>query len=141
MKPIKVIEGNRDRINAAISESEGRATVRRICFDDIVSALAQYERELGIPKTSMTGIELDLDINAQTFPGAYKYTPDSTHARVVRTASGWALTHVTRDTCRGPTRRVEVLSMPGPAVRALLIRVQAYDFIRVADAAHLFDAV
>lgn len=138
MKPIAIKEENKERIDAYIRDCEGRATARCISYTGLVDCIKQYDRDLGIPKKHMVGIELDLDINAQTFPSAYKYTPESTHAIVMRRSTGWALADVWRTTCRGPTSEVVVKKMPADAVRAILVRAQAWEFLSAANAAGLF---
>ena len=56
-----------------------------------------------------TGGEIHCDPNAQSFPHAYGYRPDSTHFSVVRRPAGWYLVRVIRDTC-GTSRGQLVLT-------------------------------
>lgn len=80
-----------------ITRAEGRATVRRLDVDDIMDALDSVPR--CVLKKHLPGCEVHCDPNAQTFPRAYKHTPDSTHFSAVCRPSGWYLTRVCRDTC------------------------------------------
>ena len=105
MKPIKINEANLEKINKAIDEAEGRATVRRIGGMSVLNAVKEIEEHFDIPKKLMTGIMVDVDINAQNFPKAYKYTPESTQFIVLRKKSGWYLMGVTRDNCRVPSKK------------------------------------
>lgn len=103
-----VKEANKEKIADIIRTAEGRATARTITYGDITRAIAELEKSLGIAKKNMTGIAADIDYNAQDFPRAYKYTPESTHFTVTRKASGWDLTSVFRDTTRRWNHRFHV---------------------------------
>lgn len=105
---IIINEKNKARISAAIEAAEGKATARTIDYDDIVSELSWLESFWGIPKKAMTGIKVSVNANAQTFPSAYKYTPESTWFDAEKTSSGWKLTDVYRDVCRGPKSQYQV---------------------------------
>ena len=108
MKAIVIKESNRDRINAAIKEAEGKATARTIGYDDIVSELSWLESFWKVPKKALTGSTVWVDTNAQTFPGAYNYIPESTHFKAKKTASGWSLVDVCRFKCGGPRSEFQV---------------------------------
>ena len=101
-------ESNKQKIEDMIKKAEGRATVRTIGYRDIVDGIATLENSLGIRKKDMIGIVADIDMNAQDFPMAYKYTPASTHFTVIRKASGWDLKEVFRDTTRRYNHRFHV---------------------------------
>ena len=58
-------------------------------FDDVRRITQHIEYRLGISKKSMEGIEAVVDIHAQDFPHAYKYTPDSTWIKVGYSAGCW----------------------------------------------------
>ena len=103
-----VKEANKEKIEDIIRTAEGRATARTISYERIVVAIAELEKTLGIAKKNMTGITADIDYNAQDFPRAYKYTPESTHILVTRKTSGWDLTNVFRDTTRRWNHRFHV---------------------------------
>lgn len=101
---IAITEENKDKIEQAIKAAEGRATARTISYGRIVSTLETVEKTLGIAKSHMTGIKINVDYWAQQFPGAYDHIPYSTHFTATKTASGWKLTKVFRDKCRGKTQ-------------------------------------
>lgn len=101
-------ESNKQKIEDMIKQAEGKATVRTIGYRDIVDGIATLEMSLGIHKKDMIGIVADIDMNAQDFPRAYKYTPTSTHFTVIRKASGWDLKEVFRDTTRRYNHRFHV---------------------------------
>lgn len=114
---------NIERINEAIKQAEGRATERLIKYENIDHAVFEIEHKLDIPKVAMLGIMVDIDWNAQKFPNAYKYAPMSTHATIKKTASGWNLIGVHRDTCR--TKKYDVL-LTEVAKQALIERVEKF---------------
>lgn len=101
-------ESNRGKIEAMIEEAQKRARERKVDFDDIVKALDDIEKSLGIAKKSMIGITADIDIHAQDFPKAYKYTPESTQVMLVRKTSGWDLISVERWHTRKDGHRIEL---------------------------------
>ena len=82
-------ESNKAKIDEMIKKAEGRATMRTITYKDIVDAIAKIEKKLDIPKCKMVGIRASVDIHAQNYPRAYKYTAESTHFAMVRKSSGW----------------------------------------------------
>lgn len=105
MKPIIASTANAEKLTAAIKTAEGRATARTITAADIMDALETIEERLGIPKAHMIGITAEVDVNAQTFPNAYKYRPESTQFEAKRTASGWKVVNIYRGTTHGPSTR------------------------------------
>lgn len=95
-KAILIKDSNKDLIQAAIKEVEGKATARTIDYTDITDALTKIEKRLNIPKKAMTGITVYLDVNAQDMPRAYKYPAYSTQAVIYRTAAAWRLEELNR---------------------------------------------
>lgn len=87
-------------LTAAIKEAEGRATARTITAADIIDTLNDIEHELRISKKAMNGIHIRADINAQKFPGSYKYIPESTHFQATYKNGSWRITSITREVCR-----------------------------------------
>lgn len=107
---IVIKESNKERIEAEIKLAEGKATVRKLEFSDIIKTIERVEKKLDISKKSMTGIKIFVDVNAQPFPNAYKYIPDSTHFSAIKTKTGWNLLDIERDRCRdGYGKRVEMI--------------------------------
>lgn len=92
---------NLKKLEALIKEAEGRATARTITVDDVVDALAEAEEHLDrlSTKKDMIGTTVRVDVNAQRFPRAYNYTPESTHFEAEVTKSGWRVTKVYRAEC------------------------------------------
>lgn len=93
-------ESNKDKIGKMIEEAEGKARERTIDCHIVEHCIKHLERHLGIPKKYMEGIEANVDYWAQDFAKAYKYTPQSTHFKVVKKKTGWDLQCVYRSTTR-----------------------------------------
>ncbi len=98
---IRICIENRDKLQAALNEVQGKSRERTITVDDIIYSTRDVEEELKIPKKYMVGINVESDQCCQNFPNAYKYTPYSTQYGMERTSSGWFLTWVDRK----PTKR------------------------------------
>lgn len=107
-KAAALVEKVNARAAAMLAAVQGRATARTISPADMVHALDAVEKRLGISKKALDGCWAYIDVNAQTFPRAYKYTADSTQFAAVYMRGGWRVTSVSREKCNGPTRRYEV---------------------------------
>ena len=114
---IRINVNNIGKLNEAIAVAEGRAKARCITADDIHSMINKIEATLIKPmyKKDWAGLEFSVDPHAQSFPGAYKGTPESTQFTMLRTASGWFVTSIRRYTCQGPTSRIYCRNMPEKA--------------------------
>ena len=106
-----------EKIQAAIDNAEGKARVRQITAQTVSEWVQRIERtlEARLFKADWTGLAFWVDEHAQSFPGAYKGTPESTQFRLERTASGWFVTEVKRDVCSGPKGRVVCLNIDSKA--------------------------
>ena len=93
---IRICKENRDKLQAALNEAQGKSRERTITVNDIICSTRDVEEELKIPKKYMVGIRVVSDQCCQNFPNAYKHTPYSTQYGMERTASGWFLTWVER---------------------------------------------
>lgn len=89
-------ESNIEKIKKEIDKAEGRASARTILAEDMIKACNYVEKKLGINKVDLVGVEINVDLNAQNFPRAYKYTPESTHFSAIYKKSGWYLMSVYR---------------------------------------------
>lgn len=95
------------KLSESIREAEGRATARTITANGIILELLDITEKLHISKKAMNGIKLYCDMNAQTFPGAYKYIPQSTVFEAEFRNGSWRIAEVKRDTCG--TARVRII--------------------------------
>ena len=88
-----------EALTAVIAEVEGpRVSVRKIDVKDIADDLLEINEYLGISKKAMKGTSVHVDHNAQSFPGAYKGTPESTQFDAEFTTA-WFITDIVRDSC------------------------------------------
>ena len=88
-----------EKLVQVIAEAEGnRVSVRKIDVKDIIDDLIEINEYFGITKKSMKGTTVLVDHNAQTFPTAYKGTPESTHFRAEFTTN-WFVTSIRRERC------------------------------------------
>lgn len=87
-----------EKLSAAIKTAQGRASARTIDAEEIKSEVKRIEIALSriLNKKDWVGAVFNIDINAQSFPGAYNGTPESTHFTLERFASGWFVTDVSR---------------------------------------------
>lgn len=115
-------DSNKDKLEAAIRSAEGRATARTISADIIIRTAERITRYLDIPKKRMIGIIADVDYNAQDFPRAYKYTPESTRFLMEYTASGWAVYAIDRNTTRRASQAV-IFTLTEEAKAEILSRI------------------
>lgn len=121
-KNLKIAPENKVQINDIINEIEGKAQVRCIDYDDIEKAVNKVDEKLSlISKTARIGVEVDVDIYAQTFPNSYMKagTPMSTQFHAVRKKDGWVLTDVVRAYCHCSNYRIRT-TLPDGTKEAIL---------------------
>lgn len=116
---IVIKEANRSKLQNELEKIQKRTTTRNINVDDLFKIIKEIENNLGIAKNKMVGIVADVDYNAQDFPKAYKYTPESTQITIQKLASGWALTNVERYRCRTPKSKY-ILRLTDDAKNAII---------------------
>lgn len=92
----------------AIRVAEGRASARCVTAEDVVDAVRRLDEKICIAKTKLDGVTADIDINAQNFPNAYRYTPESTHVTVENRRGHWYVTDIRRAPCKRESRVYEV---------------------------------
>lgn len=120
MKTIIVNEANMKKIEDEIENVQAKAKTRTIDASDINRAIATIEKTLGISKKDMEGLAVEVDMNAQDFPNAYRYRAESTIFRIRREGGKWRVTNI----CRGYTKRAghqyEIYSMPETTKAAII---------------------
>lgn len=100
LNALAVYNSAKEPIEAEIKAAQGRASVRTLTVREIVDAVKRIETELRIPKKYLVGVKATVDVNAQTFPNAYEYTPMSTIFECEYRKSGWFVTNIRRGECR-----------------------------------------
>lgn len=101
MKEIIIKESNKERIESAIREAEGKAKVRTIDYNIIKMMIGKIEKKFNFAlKKEMEGLEVIADFHAHSYPRAYKYGPESTFVRMKYNKCSWRLTDIYRSTQR-----------------------------------------
>ena len=98
-KEIIVKEENRQKLEAALEEVQGRCTVRTISVDSIFRSCKKLDDYLDITKKSKNGVTVCVDLMAQDFPNAYtnRHTPKSTQFYLRYYGGSWRVTKIERD--------------------------------------------
>lgn len=78
MKQILIKEENAKKIQSVLDEAQKRAKVRKATVYDVYSFAKKVFDTVTVPKKLLDGVTVFCDPNAQDFPSAYKYTPEST---------------------------------------------------------------
>lgn len=117
----------REKITESLDGLQKRCTARTIDFDDILSAVETIEKKLGVPKCRLDGTLAHVDLRADDFPSAYKYTPTSTQFEVVNNKGKWYLTDIMREDCRRFNQKF-VIYMSETTKKAILEKFQSFPF-------------
>jgi hypothetical protein len=96
------------KLQTVLDEVQKRTTARNISVMDICEAIYKIDQRISIPKKYKKGVWFWYDCNAQTFPGAYKYTPESTAFKATFNGSEWIIEAVFRAVCTNKTCKVEL---------------------------------
>lgn len=96
-----------EKLLAQLKETEGRASARTIYTWSIVEEAEWILSNVNIPRKRMEGCKATVDINAQDFPKAYRYTPESTVFDLEFGKAGAVfVTDIRRDRCT--TRKYKI---------------------------------
>ena len=128
MKEIIIKDSNRERIEQAIKEAEGRAKERTIIYKDIVDAIKAIEKKFSFAtKKSMDGLKVMVDMNAQTYPKAYKYQPQATFFGIRYSKGSWRLICVERENqSKTKITRYEIWYLPSALKDAIMNQYTAF---------------
>ena len=108
---LRVMEGNLHKIQEKIDFMQSAAKVRTIKGVAVIDTITEIEDRLFsiLHKKDWDGLSFTIDENAQSFPSAYKYMPESTIYKLERRKSGWFLVWVMRSHSR--PKKVSVCGM------------------------------
>lgn len=90
-----------EKTRKKLDEIQKRCKVRTIYFSDITDILAKVERCMeyaGFPKKDWDKVSVFYDKNAQEFPKAYNYTPESTTITCDYSNGSWGV-EIERSAC------------------------------------------
>ena len=106
-KPIIINEHNKDKIEKALDEVQGRCKARLIDYNDILAELSAVDKQFSTvcTKKAFEGTTVLIDVNGQVFPGSYKFSAYSTQFRAVYLKSKWRLMYIGRDFCKTYNQR------------------------------------
>ena len=96
MKPIILKENNIEKIEQVLKEVQKRSKVRNITVDEIFKAAVYITNEIKISKKAMNGTKVYVDLNADKYPNAYKFNPESTHFTLLFDKGKWRVTNIAR---------------------------------------------
>lgn len=101
-KASKIYSTDTDKLNAAITEAEGRATARTMNAEYVGSKLFYVVNRYlnGMPKKALAGTRATIHASTKKLPSSYKYRAESTQAEFLHDGKGWALVSVWRGTLR-----------------------------------------
>jgi len=92
---------NKEKIEQELGKVQKNAKVRTIEYQDIITAANEAGDKLShlLPKKEWVGLVVSADPQAQHFPNAYKFTPESTQFILERGDRDWFLVDVYRERC------------------------------------------
>lgn len=122
---IIVNEKNETKIADAIANAQGKATARTIDIGDVYRA-TQCLDKLDIPKKYKEGLAYDVDMNAQNFPNAYRFVPESTHFVLTYKKGSWRISDIRRAMCRHAGHTYECITMPDETKDAIIRSVRTF---------------
>ena len=110
-KPIIINEGNRNKIEKALSEVQKRCTARTIDYYDMVNELKAVDEQFSkvCTKKAFEGTEVLIDVNGQNFPNAYKFSARSTQFRAAYLKGKWRLMYIGRAFCKTYSQRWNIV--------------------------------
>ena len=114
-------------VRAVLDEVQKRSTARNITSEDILSAIDSIEKTFGLPKTKLDGVQAEIDVHAQRYPNAYKYTPESTQFTLENRRGVWYLTDVCRDTTGRRTHAIIITKFPDATKQAIIDRCTSFN--------------
>ena len=106
-KPIIINEHNKQKIEKALDEVQGRCKTRLIDYEDILVELKAVDEQFSkvCTKKGLENTEVLIDVNAQNFPNSYKFSAKSTRFRAVYFKGKWRLMYIGRDFCKSYAQR------------------------------------
>lgn len=97
-----------DEIQSQLDKANHLARTRTVDIDEVYSAVAVLERKFGdCTKKSMEGLTVNVDLNSQSFPNAYRGVPMSTYFTLVYEKRSWRFVRAERSRC-GEFKRYDV---------------------------------
>lgn len=114
---IIVKESNHEKIEKILNEAQGKARTRLVDYSDIERTIKRETNLLMnkyiVPKKALKGLRVRYMPDADSFPKAYKYTPEATYFIVEYGSNGKAaLVGCGRDSADRAKEYRKVISVP-----------------------------
>ena len=100
MKQILITVANAKKIKSVLDDVQKRTKVRKATVYDVYDFTVKLFDTVKVPKRLLDGVSVLCDTNAQDFPRAYKYTPESTIFKISVKNGKPYLADVSRGTCQ-----------------------------------------
>ena len=113
------------KLQAELDYVQRRSRVRTITAEEIIRCLIDIEDELGVPKAAMEEITVDVDLNSENFPSAYKGRPESTQFCAIYRNGSWRITDIYRNYTRRFNQRV-IVNHTETSKKALIDRFSVF---------------
>lgn len=104
-------------VQSQLDAANHLARTRTVDIDEVYSAVTVLERKFeDCTKKSMEGLTVNVDLNSQDFPNAYRGVPMSTHFTLVYERRSWRFVSAERSRC-GESKRYDV-TLTDPCVKS-----------------------
>lgn len=120
-------EKNKVALEGALDRIQSRSRVRTVTVKDVYEAAEHVEKKLGIPKKALEGVQVHVDLYAQTFPSAYHGIPESTQFDMVFSKRFWRVVKVSREQCKSSGHDYSV-TFSDEARKALVERFESFGY-------------
>ena len=94
---IKITENNKEKLENALAQANGKARERLAHYEDLLKAVDRILDKYEISKCRMEGLQVRVDVNSQYKPHSYKHAMYSTFFTIEFGTSGAYLVDCKRD--------------------------------------------
>lgn len=113
-------------VQSQLDAANHLARTRTVDIDEVYSAVTVIERKFeDCTKKSMEGLTVNVDLNSQDFPNAYRGVPMSTHFTLVYEKRSWRFVSAERSRC-GESKRYDV-TLTDPMREELLKAFESFN--------------
>lgn len=113
-------------VQSQLDAANHLARTRTVDIDEVYGAVTVLERKFeDCTKKSMEGLTVNVDLNSQDFPNAYRGVPVSTHFTLVYEKRSWRFVSAERSRC-GESKRYDV-TLTGPMREELLKAFESFN--------------
>lgn len=113
-------------VQSQLDAANYHARTRTVDIDEVYGAVTVLERKFkDCTKKSMEGLTVNVDLNSQDFPNAYRGVPMSTHFTLVYEKRSWRFVRTERSRC-GEFKRYDV-TLTDPMREELLKAFESFN--------------